>query len=113
MDIIDLKTEINEQCIQIALSFDEIKKLYENSPLLPAIIEKFAETKDKSKTLIYAVTLTNAEQAKSEKTVVTVQPCETETEVISGTFRVSGTKSQIIALRDFMKSLGVKFEVVK
>jgi hypothetical protein len=33
--------------------------------------------------------------------------------VICGTFRVTGTKQQIIALRDFMRNAGIKFEIVK
>lgn len=33
--------------------------------------------------------------------------------MISGTFKVTCTKSQLIALRDFMKENGISFEVVK
>lgn len=32
---------------------------------------------------------------------------------ITGAFRVTCTKDQLIMLRDFMKSQGIKFEVVK
>jgi hypothetical protein len=33
--------------------------------------------------------------------------------ILNGMFRVECTKSQLIALRDFMKSQGIKFEIVK
>ena len=42
------------------------------------------------------------------------QPVQARNEPrITGVFRVTGTKQQIIALRDFMRENQIKFEIVK
>jgi uncharacterized protein YukE len=49
-----LRQEISEAVCKIEDDFAEIEKMYGASPLWTAISDKFKETKDKSKTLVYA-----------------------------------------------------------
>ena len=48
----------------------------------------------------------------TEQTTVSVESEQSEP-ILTGKFEVKCTKSQLIALRDFMKSQGIKFEIVK
>lgn len=129
-----LKNEICEKVQCLIDDFSEIKRLYENSPMLTAIVQKFEETKDKSHTLAYAALLERQYQAEQERkknevpqeqiqtppqnsipeNVKITEPTERETEpILSGSFKVACTRSQLIALRDFMRSNGINFEVIK
>lgn len=128
-----LKNEICEKVQCLTDDFSEIKRLYENSPMLTAIVQKFQETKDKSHTLAYAALLerqyqANQERKKNEipqeqiqtpqdnipKNIKITEPAEREPEpILSGSFKVTCTRSQLIALRDFMRSNGINFEVIK
>lgn len=143
-----LKAEITANIKRIADDYDEISKLYRDSPLLTAILNKFVETKDKSPTLVYAATIEaqykqeqeckakeielqrqrenvpNAAESVSEiqsevipETTQTTVKNESEQSqgesTITGAFKVTCTIAQLKALRDFMKSTGIKFEVIK
>lgn len=137
-----LKKELAEAYFTICKEYDEIKELYAESQLLTAILNKFRETKSKSQTLVYATTIERQylqEQAELQKqresaqndaeSVPSVQaetmPEETQTAVKSETeqsqseptgtvtFKVTCTRSQLVSLRDYMKSTGINFEVVR
>ena len=122
-----LKTEVSEGVQKITDDYSEIKRLYETSPMLTAIKQKFEETKDKAQTLAYAAILEKQQQREKEQQGVkvtksaaipedakTTEPIEQTIEsLVSGTFRVTCTKHQLIDLRDYMKNTGIKFEIVK
>ncbi len=126
-----LKNEISGNVQRIVDDYVEIKKLYENSAVYTAIEQHFKETKDKARTLAYAAMLERQEQARQEEkaraekqaalereNIKITEPIEQEPQPISepvlvGKFKVSCTKNQLIALRDFMKNNGIKFEVLK
>lgn len=143
-----LKAEIAASIKRIADDYDEINKLYKDSPLRAAIINKFVETKDKSPTLVYAATIESqykqeqerkARESELQKQREATQSAaesvsELENEIISGqiqtaeiseperpqsestitgAFKVACTIAQLKALRDFMRSTGIKFEVIK
>lgn len=128
LKIDQLKNEIAGNVQRIADDYMEIKKLYETSSMFTAINQRFKETKDKAQTLAYAAMLERQDQARKEqcKTVQKsaeiqiqedtkiTQPIEQTIEsLVSGTFRVTCTKHQLIDLRDYMKNTGIKFEIVK
>jgi len=133
-----LKREITDSLIRINADHLELKELYGSSPFWTAVERLFKDRLEKSPALVYAVQLQSdyeKEQKKKaleaekniQKTAVNVsdendpvtqqkeQTAErTESEqIISGTFKVTCTKSQLISLRDFMKSQKIKFEIVK
>lgn len=146
-----LRTEISELVCSIEDQYTDLQNLYGDSPLWTAISEKFKESKDKSKTLIYAAQIerqhseeqkraqeiklqreaeeaTRAENAQNEiygqeepQAVTrqeTVQNAAHENpaasdRLIRGKFLVEGTKEQIKALAEFLKSNGIRYEVVK
>ena len=133
-----LKAELYEAVKRTAEDYEEITALYSDSPLLTAIQNKYVETREKSTALAYAAVIMkqyekeqkrrkqesaqNEPVSPPEPESVTSQPAPPEPvsaepdepePVITGTFRVTGTKTQIIALRDFMKSQGIKYEIVK
>lgn len=129
------KTEKTEKLIAemklkisgLKADFDYLQNMYSGSPLWTAILYKFMETKSKENTLAYAVELERLEsQINSSVTACNensiIAPVQSQNAVdgnsdgdktISGTFKVTCTKSQLIALRDFMKENGISFEVVK
>ena len=138
-----LKKELAEAYFTICKEYDEVKELYAESPMLTAIINKFAETKSKSQALVYAATIerqyqqeqaelqkqrknaqNNAESVQSVQAETTI-PEETQTAVKSETeqsqseptgtvtFKVTCTRAQLVSLRDFMKSTGINFEVIR
>lgn len=133
-----LKKEITDSLIRINAEHLELKELYKDSPFWTAVERLFKERLEKSPALVYAVQLQadyEKEQKKklleAEKNVQeaaanvsdendpvmqqkeqTADRLESE-QIISGTFKVSCTKSQLIMLRDFMKSKKIKFEIVK
>lgn len=144
-----LRQEISEAVCKIEDDFTEIEKMYGASPLWTAISDKYKETKDKSKTLVYAAQIerqhseeqkraeaiqkAREEQARAEsaqnalrepeapqavvepETVQTAAPAqETQADrLVSGSFRVTGTREQIKALAAFMKNTGIRYEVIK
>lgn len=65
-----LRTEISESVCSIEDQYTDLQNLYGDSPLWTAISEKFKETKDKSKTLIYAAQIErqhSEEQKRAEE----------------------------------------------
>ena len=122
-----LKEEVSENVQRITDDYSEIKRLYENSPMLTAIIQRFEETRDKTQTLAYATTLEHQEQARREQQSQIVQksaeippeaivtpPIEQVVEPVGTvTFKVICTRSELVKLRDYMKTNGIKFEVVR
>ena len=146
-----LKEEISEAVCGIEDNLKDLEKLYGQSPLWTAILEKFRTSKDKSQTLVYATQLErqhSEEQKRAEEiqrqreaeeaaraqiaqnaisepeapqavtqpeTVQAAAPAqETQAErLVSGSFRVTGTREQIKALAQFMKSTGIRYEVIK
>lgn len=140
--------EINKEVERINAEYNDIGRMYINSPLLTAITDQYKRTRNKAETLAYAVTLEKQYQAEQESKAARIQKAETaqaenvknapesdsgkkdeiippdiqngntsESEqselMLKGTFSVECTKSQLIALRDFMKSQGIRFEVIK
>lgn len=146
-----LRTEISESVCSIEDQYADLQNLYGESPLWTAISEKFKDTKDKSKTLIYAAQIERqhseeqkrAEEIKRQReaeeaihaenaqnaiceaeaphVVITPETAQNAshgaacapTSMIRGTFRVEGTREQIKALAEFLKSNGIRYEVVK
>lgn len=146
-----LRQEISEAVCKIEDDYVEIEKMYGASPLWTAISDKFKETKDKSKTLVYAAQI-ERQQAEEQKRAEEIQRrreaeeaardqiaqnaiCEPEApqavtqpeivqnvspaaettapRLIRGKFLVEGTKEQIKALAAFLKSNGIRYEVIK
>ena len=135
-----LKAEISDGIRRINDELEKLTQMYTNFPHLIAIQDKYRQTKDFSVTMVYAKNLEctwqkEQEQKRKEREnaqnepvsppaaesviippeppePVSAQPDKPEP-VITGTFKVTGTKTQIIALRDFMRSQGIKFEIVK
>lgn len=67
-----LRQEISEEVCKIEDDFAEIEKMYGASPLWTAISDKFKETKDKSKTLVYAAQI-ERQQAEEQKRAEEIQ----------------------------------------
>lgn len=67
-----LRQEISEAVCKIEDDFAEIEKMYGASPLWTAISDKFKETKDKSKTLVYAAQI-ERQQAEEQKRAAEIQ----------------------------------------
>ncbi|MBR1749913.1 MAG: DUF1351 domain-containing protein [Ruminococcus sp.] len=133
-----LKENMAAAVQQIVDDLAEVRKLYADSPMLTAIMQRFEQTLDKGAALAYAAEIERREQQRREReaaknaresqpkpepilveksftppeeTVIhtTVQPEPT----ITGTFRVKGTKAQLIALREFLKANGLDFEIIR
>lgn len=139
-----LKAEMSGAVQAIVDDYAEIKKLYTDSPMLTAIVQRFETTRDKGTALAYAAELERREREAAEKArreaeqrereqmqaqqAETPEPTPppiveaaapqsmpepTPEPVGNVTFTVTGTKSQIIALRDFMKQTNIVFTVVR
>ena len=139
-----LKSEMSGAVQAIVDDYAEIKKLYADSPMLTAIVQKFETMRDKGAALAYAAEIERKEQARREReaaekarleaeqtqpgpkpepipvqksftaqTDTVVKTVEQPEPVGTVTFSVTGTKSQIIAVRDFMKQNGITFTVVR
>ncbi len=67
-----LRQEISEAVCKIEDDYVEIEKMYGASPLWTAISDKFKETKDKSKTLVYAAQI-ERQQAEEQKRAAEIQ----------------------------------------
>lgn len=120
-----LKDEIYSRVKEINSDCAEIFELYGNSPNFTAITEKFQSTLDKGQTFIYAAAL-ERQLKNSEKPpeipqeeppeIVPPEPArqeavQIEEKLLTGTFTVTCTKSQLIALRDFMKANNINFKL--
>ena len=130
MKLETLKDEISQSVDKITSDYKEIKELYNDSPLLTAILDRFIETKDKASALSYAAVIEKREQQRKEaeehksdvvqksagipSDVKVTQPVANEVveQQITGTFKVTCTRSQLISLREFMKNNNIKFEVI-
>lgn len=135
-----LKAEMAECCKKHIEELDKLMEMYKDFPHKVAIMEKYKNSKDFSSTAVYAVSLEQeckrelarkAEEVKRAETEpvsscnvnndISPAQCENAVSVenkqsepmITGTFKVIGTKTQIVALRNFMKAQGIKFEIVK
>lgn len=141
-----LKYDVSASVQHLVDDLSEIKKLYADSQLITAIIDKFAETKDKGAALAYAAVLEKREQqrqeleriakekeaARQEGTLVdkTYQDTEgqnrteqykkvtepmpqTEEKLLTGAFRVTCTRAQLLGLRQYMIDNSIRFEIVK
>ena len=122
-----LKIEIGDTLDRIKTDLNTINQQYSNVPYKAAIISEYCKEYNLSKTLVYAATLdyqakmqekalqkaepeptTNAETATP-----TAPKMETVEPLITGAFEVTCTRSQLIALRDFMRSNAIKFYAIK
>lgn len=137
-----LKDKMSGEIQRIVDDYAEIKKLYAGSPMLTAIIQRFETTRDKGAALAYAAEIERKEQARREReaaerarleteqtqpepdpipvqksftvqTDTVVKTVEQPEPVGTVTFSVTGTRSQIVAVRDYMKSNGITFTVVR
>lgn len=121
-----LKDEIAGNVQRIVDDHMEIKKLYESSAVYTAVEQQFRETKDKAHTLAYATMLERREQERQEDkhrvekqaaldsvNVKVTHPMPQEEPMLTGTFRVTCTRSELIALRDYMIAANIRFETVK
>lgn len=140
-----LKGEMSGAIQAIVDDYAEIKKLYADSPMLTAIVQRFETTLDKGAALAYAAELERKERAEQERRereaaekarreqeqheteqiqrqpdetivypTIAPTPAEPTPEPVGNvTFTIIGTKSQIIAVRDFMKQNGITFTVVR
>lgn len=136
-----LVEEIGKKIDEINTDYAEITTMYADSPVYTAVVDLYRRTRNKADTLAYAVTLERQHQEEQQKKIKEIQ-CESDLNVpvsgsdsnneiipeynqtavivgsganqsISGTFKVTCTKQQLVALRDFMKTNKIKFEVVK
>lgn len=138
----DLTTEIYQTLCRIQEDVQEIRTLYAESPHLTAVMNCYAQGYDKGCALAYAAALVLDEQRQQQRdaqsrTDTGIQQAHSATEqqpqqvspelpteeppVASAqtqrlgtvTFCASGTKEQIIKLRDFMLHENIQFQVVK
>ncbi len=130
-----LEQEIRDTVRRIRDEEAELRQLYTDSPHLTAVMNRYSETYDRDAALAYGAVLAQQQRAAApvpqqrqsmqqgqngvQEARQTVQPCmeqpfrEDPQPRISGTFRVTGTRAQIAALRDFMKQSGIEFEIVR
>lgn len=144
-----LKDKMSGEIQRIVDDYAEIKKLYADSPMLMAIIQRFETTRDKGAALAYAAEIERKEQQRKAaeeaqkkawesteppmpskfmppepepipveksftvQTDTVIKTVEQPEPVGTVTFSVTGTRSQIVAVRDFMKSNGITFTVVR
>lgn len=138
-----LEQELCDTVTRIYGERDELAKLYSGSKHLTAILTEFGKRYDKSAAMAYAEQLRLAEEQQAARAaqeaereaafaqrkaaaisalnsaaeqgipVTPEPPVHTAQPLLRGTFRVEGTRNQIIALREFMKQQGISFEIVK
>ena len=72
-----LRQEISEAVCKIEDDFAEIEKMYGASPLWTAISDKFKDTKDKSKTLVYAAQI-ERQHSEEQKRAEAIQKAREE-----------------------------------
>lgn len=133
-----LKTELEFAVKKVADDYDEINTLYKDAPYLVAVQKKFADTLEKDTALAYAAVLSRQyeQQKKAENSnasenaqnapvssaapsseIIQLAPQNTAESgsepLITGRFEVTGTRKQIIALGEYMRSQGIKFTTIK
>lgn len=74
-----LRQEISEAVCKVEDDFAEIEKMYGESPLWTAISDKFKDTKDKSKTLVYAAQL-ERQHSEEQRRAEAIQKAREERE---------------------------------
>jgi hypothetical protein len=121
----------------IRADYAELQEYYSDSPHYTAIMNTYMQGYDKACALAYAAALIQQEQRRQEAQRAAQQPVREPEPTpppvydptpeppvqqpvqapneprITGVFRVTGTKQQIIALRDFMRSNQIEFQIVK
>jgi hypothetical protein len=131
-----LEKEIYDTLCRICNEVQELNSYYANSPHYTAIMNTYQQGYDKACALAYAAALIQQEQRKQAQKAAqqpvrepeptpppayeptpeppVQEPVQPQNEPrITGVFRVTGTKQQIIALRDFMRENQITFEIVK
>lgn len=137
-----LEQEIYDTLCRIKDDVQELRDYYADSPHFTAIMNCYLQGYDKSCALAYAAALIQQEQrrrdaqrAAQQVRAEQVSPDEPKAvqksaqvldmptpeppaqpqngPKITGVFRVIGTRSQIIALRDFMRANQIEFQIVK
>lgn len=124
-----LEKEIRDTLCRIRNDVKELQDYYAESPHFTAIMDCYKQSYDKSCALAYAAALIQQEQRRQEAQRAAQAPVPTPPPVyeptpeppaqpqnepkITGVFRVTGTKQQIIALRDFMRANHIEFQIVK
>ena len=121
----------------IRADYAELQEYYSDSPHYTAIMNTYMQGYDKACALAYAAALIQQEQRRQEAQRAAhqpvrepeptpppaydptpeppvQQPVQAQNEPrITGVFRVTGTRQQIIALRDFMRANQIEFQIVK
>ena len=123
-----LRQEIYDTLCRIKADVDELNSYYTGSPHYTAIMDCYMQGYDKACALAYAAALIQQEQRQiatqqahsepeptppSSYEPTPEPPVQEPQKRITGTFRVTGTKQQIIALRDFLRANQITFEIVK
>ena len=132
-----LEKEIYDTLCRIKADVEELNSYYTGSPHYTAIMNTYVQGYDKACALAYAAALIQQEQRRQEAQRAAQQPVREPEPTpppvydptpeppvqqpvqpqneprITGVFRVTGTKQQIIALRDFMRVNQITFEIVK
>lgn len=132
-----LENEIRDTLCRIKADVEELNSYYTGSPHYTAIMNTYMQGYDKACALAYAAALIQQEQRRQEAQRAAQppvkepeptpppayeptpeppvqQPVQPQNEPrITGVFRVTGTKQQIIALRDFMRANHIEFQIVK
>lgn len=131
-----LEKEIYDTLCRICNEVQELNSYYANSPHYTAIMNTYMQGYDKACALAYAAALIQQEQRKQAQKSAqqpvrepeptpppayeptpeppVQEPVQPQNEPrITGVFRVTGTRQQIIALRDFMRGNQITFEIVK
>jgi hypothetical protein len=141
-----LKYGISAAVQKLVEDMREIRQLYDGSPLITAILDRFAETKDKGAALAYVAVLEKREKQRQEleqierekeaarqaetlveKTYrdsegqnrteqynkVTEPTLQAEEKLLTGAFRVTCTRAQLLGLRQYMIDNNIRFEIVK
>lgn len=132
-----LEKEIWDTLCRIKADVEELNSYYTGSPHYTAIMNTYVQGYDKACALAYAAALIQQEQRRQEAQRAAQQPVREPEPTpppvyeptpeppvqepvqaqnaprITGVFRVTGTKQQIIALRDFMRANQIEFQIVK
>lgn len=132
-----LEKEIRDTLCRIENDVEELRNYYAESPHFTAIMDCYKQSYDKSCALAYAAALIQQEQRRQEAQRAAQQPVREPEPTpppvydptpeppvqqpvqapneprITGVFRVTGTRQQIIALRDFMRANQIEFQIVK
>lgn len=140
-----LKYGISAVVQKLVEDIRDIKQLYDGSPLITAILDRFAETKDKGAALAYAAVLEkrekqrqeleqiakekeaarqaetliektyrdSEEQNRTEEHLKVTEPIAQQEQLLTGLFRVTCTKEQLIGLKKYLVENKIRHEVVK